>query len=171
MRYDSFESLSLSIPLLQWVSENFLKTCRNLSYCLLYIDLYLSSGSTYLSRSVSSAFHFLRNHQRSGVWKLHQGTFNILLATCQILVISLLNVIHQKQEILVTKFISGFFHLHSYDFYKDVFCWFYFIFVLDKFPSASTRDQNKRTGSGKPENHFCETTKTGKGNCHFCHAN
>lgn len=37
------------------------------------------SGSTRVFRSVSPAFHFLRNHQRSGVWKLHKGTLTIKL--------------------------------------------------------------------------------------------
>lgn len=84
VRYDSFESLSLSIPLLQWVSKCILKWyCRITNRCnflwlgLLCFHLSLSPGSTYFSGSVSSAFYFLRNHKRSGVWKLHSGIITV----------------------------------------------------------------------------------------------
>lgn len=53
-----------------------------------YFDLHLFSGETNLVRSVSTAFHLLRNHQRSGVWKLHQGTFAAELVSYNILLIA-----------------------------------------------------------------------------------
>ncbi len=128
------------------------------------------SGSTHVFRSVSPAFHLLRNHQRSGVWKLHQGSFTTASVSRLIWVICNSLKTNKRQE--------TFDHIHVILHQKDPCVStkkkekkkeadFVPLFFWMNFSSASTRDHRKRASSGKPENNICQTAKTGKGNRHY----
>lgn len=99
-------------------SYDSISTSWTFMFYLSWLDLGLSSGSTYVSRSVSSAFHLLRNHQRSGVWKLHQGTFTVVFVSSQILIIVNMEVTKNKPLMGNTDISSR---------YIIIFIWGYFI--------------------------------------------
>lgn len=64
-----------SLPVHSFASVGKSKTPANRSNTISYLELmwWFFSGSTRVFRSMSPAFHFLRNYQRSGVWQLHKG--------------------------------------------------------------------------------------------------
>lgn len=94
VRYDSFDSLSLTIPSAQLVRSIF----KHYSLGLTEYDLWsfvlhltawlavtnvyvlMSLGSNHHVRPVSATFHLLRNHQRSGMCKLYKGIFKRIIA-------------------------------------------------------------------------------------------